>query len=182
MKQSEIKRLLPSVFQRAVRPDNPLSALLEVMETLHQPTEETLGHIEGWFNPYSTPDRFVPFLARWIDLDRFFPALSFAPSRGGAVVPPISTGMGRLRELISAAAHLSQWRGTATGLKRFLEIATGADGFTLEEQVPGPDGLPLPFHIRVRAPQTVLVHRALIERIIEQEKPAYVTYELEFGP
>ena len=39
-----------------------------------------------------------------------------------------------LRELIAAAAQLSQWRGTAQGLQRFLETATGIEGFELDEE------------------------------------------------
>jgi hypothetical protein len=31
-----------------------------------------------------------------------------------------------------------------------------------------------------RSPETLVHHRSLIEKIIELEKPAYVTYELEF--
>jgi hypothetical protein len=88
--------------------------------------------------------------------------------------------LGRLRELIAQAAFLSQWRGTSRGLLRFLEAATGVQGFAIDEQVPGPDGLPRPFHLRVRAPQTTKPYSVLIERIIEIEKPAYVTYELAF--
>jgi hypothetical protein len=84
--------------------------------------------------------------------------------------------------LLAAAAYLSQWRGTARGLILFLEIATGTRGFEISEQIAGPDGRPQPFHIRIRAPEAVRLHRVLIERIIESEKPAYVTYELEFKP
>ena len=39
----------------------------------------------------------------------------------------------------------------------------------------GSDGRPKPFHIRVRAPQEAAPYRVMIERIIESEKPAYVT-------
>jgi hypothetical protein len=34
----------------------------------------------------------------------------------------------------------------------------------------------------VRAPAEVAGHRLMLERIIEREKPAYVTYELHFPP
>jgi hypothetical protein len=87
---------------------------------------------------------------------------------------------GRLRELIAAAAHLSSWRGTAYGLVRFLEIATGAHGFRLEETVVGKNGSPVPFHVRAVAPESATEQRELIERIVKLEKPAYVTWELVF--
>jgi hypothetical protein len=92
----------------------------------------------------------------------------------------VTTGLGRLRELVAAAGEISRWRGTARGLRLFLQTATGVRDFVLDERVPGPDGRPRPFHLRVHAPASLLPHRALLERIIEREKPAYVTYELLF--
>ncbi len=93
---------------------------------------------------------------------------------------PISSGLGNLRELIANAAYLSQWRGTKRGLLLFLQIATGTSNFEIEEQTTGANAPPRSFHIRVRAPRETELHRALIERIIQLEKPAYVTYELDF--
>lgn len=181
MKQGEIEQLLPGVFRRTLHPNTPLWALLEVMESLHQPSEEVLTKVDDIFSPYRTPDQFVAFLARWVDLDRFFPG-HYRDMAGAGESLPLSTGLGRLRELIAAAAFLSQWRGTARGLRLFLETATGIPGFELDEEPPDPEGMSQPFHLRVRAPQEAVEHRALVERIIEQEKPAYVTYELEFVP
>jgi phage tail-like protein len=178
MKQIEIERLLPEVFQRTVRPGNPLFALLAVMEALHVPSEEVLARLEAFFHPYRAPDRFVPFLARWVDLARL---LSDDPEDFDDW-PAFPSGLGRLRELIVAAAFLSKWRGTARGLQSFLETATGLRGFEIDEQVFGADGQSIPFHIRVNAPAGGQAYRVLIERIIEMEKPAYVTYELAFGP
>jgi phage tail-like protein len=163
MKSAEILRLLPGVIQRTARPGNPLAAVLSVMEALHAPSEEVLENLDALFDPRRAPDRFVPFLARWVDLDL-----------------PVTTGLGRLRELSAAGVELSRWRGTARGLLLFLSTATGRQDFEVDERVPGPDGVPLPFHIRVRAPGELVPHRPMLERIIELEKPAYVTYELHF--
>jgi len=178
MKQNEIKHLLPGIFQRTIRPGNPLSAILEVMEALHSPSERILEHLDSFFDPYRTPDHFAPYLARWVDLERF---LTEFPEEFSATAPPsFPSGIGRLRELIAAAAFLSKWRGTSRGLLRFLETATGAQGFEIHERVPGIDGRPRPFHILVRAPKKTKPYRDLIEQIIEMEKPAYVTYQLDF--
>lgn len=163
MRSPEIRRLLPGVFQRTAQPASPLAALLEAMEVLHAPSEGVLSRLESHFDPRRAPDRFVPFLARWVGMDL-----------------PVTTGLGRLRELVAAAVDISRWRGTARGLRLFLTTATGRTDFEVDESVPGPDGLPRPFHIRVRAPAEVEAHRLLLERIIEREKPAYVTYELHF--
>jgi len=85
-----------------------------------------------------------------------------------------SVAVGRLREWIAAGAELARWRGTPRGLRMLLEAATGATGFTILEGV-GSDGEPRPFHLRVIAPRSTEPDRALIARIIELEKPAYMT-------
>jgi phage tail-like protein len=182
MKASEVERLLPEVFQRTLRNGSPMSAIVKLMEALHGPDEQVLATVDCAFSAYRTPDRLLPFLAEWVDLDRFFPPPPPGALPGDWSPRSLPTGPGRLRELIAAAAFLSQWRGTARGLRSFLETATGLRGFEIDETVAGTDGLPKPFHIRVRAPEEAAPHRALIDRIIAQEKPAYVTYELEFGP
>ena len=94
-----------------------------------------------------------------------------------AIAP--STGLGRLRELTASAATLSRWRGTRKGLLLFLAVATGSTEFDINEQVIE-DGRVKPFHLHVTAPRHLEGHGDLIRRIIELEKPAYVTYELEF--
>src|SRR5262245_40338401 len=110
MKQQEIERLLPSIFQRTLRQSSPLDALLEVMEALHAPAETALARLDATLDVRRTADDFVPYLARWVDLDRIFAAPPISPT--ASTRPPISTGLGHLRELAAAAAWLSKWRGT----------------------------------------------------------------------
>lgn len=180
MKRQEIEPLLPHVFRRTLKEGGPLGAFLDLMEWLHEPAEEVLSRLALYFDAASTPDRFVPYLASWVDLDRFYPFYSAQPADYQHAADPISPGTGQLRELIAAAARLSKWRGTARGLKLFLETATGIPGFDLLENPVDKSGNPRPFHIRVMAPPAAEPHIPLIERIIEQEKPAYVSYELDF--
>ena len=180
MKHQDIKQLLPEVFQRADTTGSPIFALLEAMETLTEPDEEILRQVSIYFNPYATLEKFLPFLASWVDLDRFFPSLQDQMiANSDSIQAP---GTGRLRELIAAATQLSKLRGTAAGLQLFLETATGLKGFEIDENVLPEYSDVLPFHIKIRAPFAAKKHNALIERIIEQEKPAYVTYNLEFSP
>jgi hypothetical protein len=96
-------------------------------------------------------------------------------------LPTLPIEVGRLRELIAAAAYLSKWRGTSRGLLLFLETATGAAGFKVDEHVPDQQGKARPFHIKVVAPAETASYDSLLRRIITIEKPAYVTYELEFA-
>lgn len=179
MTSAEIARLLPEVFRAGLGQRSVLSALLAVMERLHAPSEQVLARLDAFFDPLRTPDAFVPMLARWVDLERLFVrSVAEPPIVGDA----LSTGTGPLRSLVARAAHLSQWRGTRAGLIEFLETATAATGFRIDEQVAGPDGLPRPFHVRVHVPAALEVHRALIEHIVDSEKPAYVTCEIDFNP
>jgi phage tail-like protein len=177
MQRAAIERLLPEVFQRAVEPASPLAAVLDVMESQHAPAEEALLGLADVFDPRRTDERFLTMLAHWVDLARLNPQragdtdLDWRPQSW-----PIPAG--RLRELIANAAELSQQRGTASGLVRFLEIATGTGPYTLEERVPGEDGMPIPYHVRLIAPRAAQPFEELVERIVEQEKPAYVTWEL----
>ncbi|MGK7872182.1 MAG: phage tail protein [Xenococcaceae cyanobacterium] len=174
MKRQEIERLLPEVFQRTILPGTPLWAILEAMEAMHTPVEASLEQLDTYFNPHRTPEDFLPFLARWLNLEWLF-------ERSGVTNSPfLSTGTEPLRELIALAAELSQWRGTAKGLILFLETATATSGFEIKEQVINPEGQIIPFHLQILAPAATQPHQALLERIIESEKPAYVTYELQF--
>jgi len=178
VKKEQIKRLLPSVFQRTSTTASPLSAVLDVMEAMHAPSEGVLDRLDTIFDPHTGPDEFVPYLASWVDLE----VLMDTP-RGSMSSSPatLSTGVGRLRELTIAAMTLSRWRGTGKGLRLFLETATGMNGFEISENKTA-KGEAKPFHLCIRGPGQLAEHRRLIERIVELEKPAYATYELEFGP
>lgn len=175
MKKEKITTYLPSVFQRTVGPGNAITAVLGVMESLHDPTERTLANVDRYFDPRRAPDEFIPFLARWVDLERIFNS-SGSLQQGSNAAPDI----GRLRELISEAVHLSRWRGTKKGLLLFLRTATGEQGFEIDERVKGSDGQPMPFHMIIRVPQTSQSRIDLIRRIVESEKPAHLTYAIEF--
>ncbi|MBI3560627.1 MAG: hypothetical protein HY080_02775 [Gammaproteobacteria bacterium] len=180
MKYSDIQALLPDVYQRSLQPGYPLDALLHVMVGMFDPCEAVLERIDTYFSPYSAPDDFVRYLARWVDLDRY---LAATPKEIHANNPagPTSIEPARLRELIAKAAHLSQWRGTARGLRLFLETATGIHGFKLDETTRDDKGRHSVFHLRIQAPKIASRFQQLITTIINGEKPAYVTYELEFN-
>jgi len=179
MKLAEIKKLLPNTYQYTLQKSKPMQAILSVMEAQHEPVEILLKNLDEYFDPYRAPSRFVPYLARWMDLDRFFSESLLGTDEESQ--EPLLSGQGRLRELITAASYLSQWRGTANGLQLFLEIATGNSGYVIDENVKDESGVVKPFHFLVTAPVTAKKFRSLIVQIIEQEKPAYVSYSLRFN-
>ncbi|KXU87045.1 hypothetical protein CR51_36275 [Caballeronia megalochromosomata] len=180
MKAARIETLLPFLFRQAWQNGNPVVvALLYVMEDLHARPEEILANLDAWFDPLRAPDSFVPWLARWVDLDRFFTQSSRDSGVECTGHSPLSVGLARLRELIREASYLSKWRGTRRGLTAFLETAIGVSGFEVDEEVPGTDGAVKSFHIRVRVPEAAQAHLVLIEQIVQSEKPAHVTYEVQ---
>ncbi len=179
MKASDINQLLPNVFQQAARGNPLLQSIYDVMEAMHAPSEQALEELDATLNPYRTRDEFIAMLAQWVDVDWVFDGGTIAQQCNTVSSELIPPGLGRVRELIASAANLSKWRGTAKGLVQFLETATGVKGFIVREQVIGPNGRPKPFHLHIQAPVAVLGYKTLVTRIIEAEKPAYVTYELE---
>jgi len=192
MKLNEIERLLPVVYQRCINPASPMYALLDVMEGLHEPAEQVLERIDSYFDPNTAPESFVRYLAEWVDLSRYLGeefsgesdiTRTFAASVDPERLPNLAASIepGRLRILIGLAAELSQWRGTARGLKLFLETATGVSGFNIEESINHDGGSLRVFHFRVVAPKAAARHQGLITKIINGEKPAYVSYELVFA-
>ena len=66
------------------------------------------------------------YLAQWADLGHL---IGGVPGGYRSNALSFRGGIGRLRELILAAAYLSKWRGTTRGLIHFLEAATGVPGY-----------------------------------------------------
>jgi phage tail-like protein len=171
MQRADIEAMLPAVIRRGALPGSPLDAVVSVMEALHAPVEGTLRSLGDTFHPYRCPERFVPFLAGWVDLDRF---LSDTGRAGGS----LPTGSGRLRQLVADAAVLSKRSGTVEGFVQFLETATGVAGFTVEEDVVDDDGAVRPFVVRLHVPAAALPYLDLVQRIVDSEKPAYLICEV----
>lgn len=175
MRRNEIARFLPGVYQLALHPidtsglgqDTLLAAALDAMEELQDPCEQKLNQLDSYIDPRRAPDEFVSYLAGWVDLDWL---------TGGRV----TTGPGRLRELVARAMALSRWRGTAHGLTEFLVTATGSAGFHIDDAPTDESGAARPFHLRITAPEAMRPHAAMIERILDAEKPASVTYEVSY--
>jgi phage tail-like protein len=173
VKREAIVERLPDIFKQAATGErNPLAALLGVMEDLHARDEEILAGFGRYVDPRRTTDEFVPYLAAWVD---YAWLLLDPPDNPYADVErPFAGGLGRLRELIASAAAESKWRGTAAGLVRMLERATGVRGYRVDETVIDESGQPLPFRVRVIVPRQAERYLDLVRRIVGHEKPAHV--------
>ena len=176
MKEQQIVKLLPEVFQRTWHQGNVLQGYLAAMVGLISPVEKVLDDLNTYFNPRMSEEKFVILLSRWVDMETFleegrihYGAESDRNKMKERADKKLSTGLGRLRELVAHAIELARMRGTIKGMTRFLEIATGCRGFKIKEQTSSP------FHIEIIAPAASANHHSLINRIIEREKPAYVT-------
>ena len=183
MNRKQLASLLPDVVRRTDRDGSPTRALLEIAVDLLAPVEAELDHVHDNFSARGTRDRFVGMLAQWLDVERLLrdadgTLLAREPALAAAATLP--SGLGRLRELVAAAADLARWRGTRRGLLRALERATGLGGFVVEE-TPESDVGPRAFFFRVTAPAQARRYAALVRRILELEKPAYVQCELRFA-
>ena len=170
-KKDEIRTLLPGIMQQTVKEGTPVEAILTVMVSFLKPLEDVIGSLDVLYDVERTEERFVPFLAQCA-------MLAWLVDSG---IEP-----GSLRRLIANIRDLSILRGTSQGLCRFLEIATGAEGFQIIEDVVEENveekktaKRVLPFHIKVIYPAEARAKFDLITQIIEHEKPAYMTYELE---
>jgi cell division septation protein DedD len=188
MTRPRLRSTLPEVFQSAAG-SPPLQALLTVADAMLGPVADALDAIEVVADPYRAPDHVAAALAWWVDLGW----LTAADAAAGAVHGTVPTrhtgrvdtqprlrsilpgGTTSLRDLIAASAELAAHRGTALGMTRFLELATGATGWRLEVD---PDDC----HLRVHLPAGVESASATVATIVEAIKPAHITASVHAAP
>ncbi|WP_316204482.1 phage tail protein [Bradyrhizobium sp. SZCCHNS3051] len=177
MEAQRIARLLPEIFAAAHQPGSVLDAVLGVMEAFHAPNEALLMDLDATFDPWRAPDGFVTLMASWLALDPYIDAEAGEGDdrRGRAAVDTAN-----LRELISHAAELDRIRGTVGSLIRFLELATGLQGFELRDGPPDVNGKPSAFAARLAAPASARSCQQLVELIVAREKPAFTTIEITY--
>jgi phage tail-like protein len=163
MTREYVEQQLPGVIRRAINRGDPLAALTAAVADLLDPAVAAANELDRYFDPWRCPERFLPLLASWLDLPL-----------------PVTTGVRRLRELISAAVRLHQVRGTRRALLALLQAATGMRDFEIDETVRDAAGAVRPFVVAVRAPAAARAHASMIERLIDSERPAHVRCELTF--
>jgi phage tail-like protein len=102
--QSSFLRYLPAIFAR----DPYLGKFLKPFEEVLTGYNRLLADVDRYFSPQLTDPEFLPWLATWM-----------------ALVLDEEWDEADRRRLIGEAVELYRWRGTVTGLKRYLEIYTG---------------------------------------------------------
>ncbi len=158
-----------------MRGDEFLGRFLFIFQEVLDELEDVLGQIHNYFDPLLAPDRLLPFLAFWVDLQ-------FEPGW------PVEMR----RKLVRQALDLYRWRGTKRGLQKYIELYTGAVPEIEEEMASmslGPGavlgwntilggGKNYNFTVTIRTERPELVDLGVVRGIIEREKPAFCTYEL----
>lgn len=178
---------LPAIYREV----DFVGRFLKIFEQCFEPTVQTLDTLWAHLDPLTAPQSMLPFLAHWVAWT------------GQSQIP-----IHRQRHLIRNALYLYRWRGTRRGLRFYLHLATGlplddhldqeteksigiqesfSRGMVLSEARLGEDtllggGRPFHFtvHLRPHAGQTL--DEAFIRSVIEQEKPAFCTYDLLIQP
>ncbi|MEL6879499.1 MAG: phage tail protein [Cyanobacteria bacterium J06607_10] len=181
---------LPDIYRRV----DFVGRFLKIFETAFEPTVDILNQQWAYLDPLTSPQSMLPFLAHWV---------------GWTFEGPLS--LAQQRTLIRYAMEIYRWRGTRRGLRFYLHLASGlplddhlgdesqksigihenfSQGHVLGQAVLGQSttlGGHRPYHFTVRLrPKTQMstnaIDETLIRTIIDQEKPAFSSYDLFIEP
>lgn len=173
---------LPNIFQEV----DFVGRLVGIFEQAFDPAVQTLDTLWAYLDPLTAPTAMQNFLAHWVAWD--------IDSRWD---------IDKQRQLIRNAITIYRWHGTRYGLRLYLHLYTGLpldedlpevdkhisiqevfnNGFVLGKTFIGQDsmiggGRPYHFIVRLRATESLHIDESLVRKIIEQQKPAFSTYEL----
>ncbi len=174
---------LPDIFREV----DFVGRLLKIFEESLEPDVQIFNALWAYVDPILAPETMLPFLAHWV---------------GWEMSPLLDVK--RQRYLIKQAMQIYRWRGTRRGLRFYIHLFTGLPldehlpegqkhidifevtgrGFILNEAQLGVDasaggGRPFHFIVRIRNDLPSMINTDLIHQIIEREKPAFCTYDLE---
>ena len=158
---SSYLELLPGIYHES----DFMARFLLIFEHILSPIERTVGNIADYLEPGLTPADFVPWLGSWL-----------------GVVVDARVPDERKRELVRQAPELYRWRGTKRGLAHYLRLYTGYEPEIIEpalSEIASNRNLAFRFTVRIRVPRGEQIHRALVESIIDSEKPAFAACTLE---
>ncbi|AFY57456.1 phage tail protein [Rivularia sp. PCC 7116] len=173
---------LPNIYQEV----DFVGRLVGIFEQAFDPVVQTIDTLWAYLDPLTAPTALQNFLAHWVAWD--------IDSRWD---------IDKQRQLIRNAITIYRWHGTRYGLRLYLHLYTGLpldedspevdkhisiqevfnNGFVLGKTFIGQDsmiggGRPYHFIVRLRATESLHIDESLVRKIIEQQKPAFSTYEL----
>ncbi|MDX2228501.1 MAG: phage tail protein [Leptolyngbyaceae cyanobacterium bins.349] len=185
--RSVYPQFLPAVYREV----DFIGRLMKIFEESFEPAVNTLQTLWAYLDPMTAPEALLPFLAQWVGWQN-----------------ESAWTVEQQRSLIKRAIEIYRWRGTRRGLQFYLHIYTGLPmhhptrspqqqpiqiqtasrrGFVVGETELGPmailgGGKPFHFHVRLCPDLDHWIDEGLVRKIIEQEKPAVCTYDLEIVP
>ncbi|MEM1394516.1 MAG: phage tail protein [Cyanobacteria bacterium P01_H01_bin.150] len=164
-----------------------IGRLMKIFEEAYQPVINSFSVMWANLDPLTAPQKILPFLAYWVgwEVDRAW-------------------DLNKQRRLIRHALELYTWRGTRKGLRLYLHLYTGlpldddlqneldkhisitepsGNSFILNQAELNDallgGGKAYHFVVRLRYDKDeTAISKELAKMIIEQEKPAFCTYEL----
>ncbi|MGK7911803.1 MAG: phage tail protein [Synechococcus sp.] len=176
---------LPDLYREV----DAIGRLLSIFEQAFEPSVHTLNTMWAHLDPLTAPEALLPFLAHWVGWTR-----------------DARWSVQQQRRLIRRAVEIYRWRGTRRGLRLYLHLYTGLPledvpgqpaAIEIQDQPPGGlslgdcqlglstivgGGRPFHFTVTLRPPTDLLLDESLLRTIIEQEKPAFCTYDLAIAP
>ncbi len=164
-----------------------IGRFLKIFEETFEPAFHGLDGMWANLDPLTAPRALLPFLAYWVSW----------PMDARWELP-------QQRRLIKRAVEIYRWRGTRKGLRLYLHLYTGLPlddqiseeaakhiaitdhfgrGFVLGGERLGQGtvlggGRPFHFVVRLREERPGQIDERLVRLIIEQERPAFCTYDL----
>jgi len=185
------RSLYPQFLPAVYRDVDFIGRFLKIFEQSFEPAVQTLETLWAYLDPLTAPETLLAFLARWVGWQN-----------------EANWTIAQQRSLLRRAMEIYRWRGTRRGLQLYLHLYTGLplvaanrppqqqpiqidtatrQGFVLGEADLGETALlgggkPLHFRVRLCPTAGYGVDEALVRSIIEQEKPAVCTYDLEILP
>lgn len=172
---------LPEIYQQS----DFLRRLLMIFEQTFEPTVQAMDHFWAYLDPLTAPKALLPFLSE-------------------AVAWPMNPAwkLKVQRRLIRNAVELYQWRGSRRGLQFAIHLCTGLPnnsehiqildaneiefiiGQVMLSQEPTLGGgqsfhFSVKLHLNSAEEKFNEIDESLVRSIIEQEKPAFCTYDLE---
>ncbi|WP_390624670.1 phage tail protein [Anthocerotibacter panamensis] len=161
-----------------------IGRFLKVFEETFEPAVQIMDTLWAYLDPLTAPEAMLPFLAHWVawPVEFHWPLV-------------------QQRRLIRHALEIYRWRGTRRGLRFYLHLYTGlpldedlpeaakhisiveptGQGFVLAQARLGEGALlggGRPYHFIVHLRGASQVDEGLVRQILDQEKPAFCTYEL----
>jgi phage tail-like protein len=169
--RSAYLRFLPAIYSE----NEFMGRFLMLFQSVLDPIEGMVDNAASYFDPATTPEEVLPWLASWVSL-----------------VLDESWPLAQRRRLTGAAVELFAWRGTHWGLTEYLRIYTGAEpeisedfgGIPVGEQswlgwnTALGDGNPFTFTVTLRVDNPATVNVLHVKDIIEAQKPAHAAYAL----